>query len=159
MNAWILSLVVAALLGAALNGGVFFAFSSFVMKALSRVPSAEGIRAMQSINVVVINPAFIGVFAGTALLCLAIVLRSLFGGGESVPHWFLAGALLYVLGTFLVTALANVPLNDRLESIVPEDGEQLWSLYVDKWTFWNHIRTAAAMIAALCFTVGLLVHK
>ncbi len=47
-----------ALLGSALVGGVFFAFSSFVMKALARVPSPEGIAAMQSINVVVINPSF-----------------------------------------------------------------------------------------------------
>ena len=29
-----------ALLGSALVGGIFFAFSSFVMKALARVPSA-----------------------------------------------------------------------------------------------------------------------
>ena len=32
-----------ALLGSALVGGVFFAFSSFVMKALARVPSSQGI--------------------------------------------------------------------------------------------------------------------
>ncbi len=46
-----------ALLASALVGGVFFAFSSFIMKALARVPSAEGIAAMQSINVIVINPS------------------------------------------------------------------------------------------------------
>jgi len=46
-----------ALLGSALLGGIFFAFSSFIMKALAGVPSAEGIGAMQSINVVVINPS------------------------------------------------------------------------------------------------------
>ena len=40
----------AALLGSALIGGIFFAFSSFVMKALARVPSSEGIETMQSIN-------------------------------------------------------------------------------------------------------------
>jgi uncharacterized membrane protein len=50
--------VVIALLGSALIGGIFFAFSSFVMKALARVPSPEGIAAMQSINVVVLNPSF-----------------------------------------------------------------------------------------------------
>jgi len=40
-----------ALLGSALVGGIFFAFSSFIMKALAGVPSEEGIGAMQSINV------------------------------------------------------------------------------------------------------------
>ncbi len=56
-----------ALLGSALVGGIFFAFSSFVMKALARVSSAEGIGAMQSINVVVLNPSFLGAFMGTAV--------------------------------------------------------------------------------------------
>ncbi len=63
---------ITALLGSALVGGVFFAFSSFVMNALARVPSAEGIAAMQSINVVVINPAFLGAFMGTAVLSLGV---------------------------------------------------------------------------------------
>ena len=57
-----------ALLGSALVGGIFFAFSSFIMKALADVPSAEGIGAMQSINVVVINRSFLGAFSGTAVL-------------------------------------------------------------------------------------------
>ena len=57
-----------ALLGSALVGGIFFAFSSFIMKALAGVPSAEGIGAMQSINVVVINPSFLSAFFGTAVL-------------------------------------------------------------------------------------------
>ena len=63
----------AAVLGTAIVGGVFFAFSSFIMKALGRVSAPEGIAAMQSINVVVINPSFLGVFMGTALLSLGMV--------------------------------------------------------------------------------------
>ena len=69
-----------ALLGSALVGGIFFAFSSFVMKALARVPSAEGIAAMQSINVVVLNPSFLGAFIGTAVL-------SLVAGGLALAGW------------------------------------------------------------------------
>ena len=53
MNLVIIIAKVIALLGPALIGGIFFAFSSFVMKALARVPSAKGIAAIQSINVVV----------------------------------------------------------------------------------------------------------
>ena len=56
------------LLGSALVGGIFFAFSSFVIKALAGVPSSKGMRAMQSINLVVINPSFLGVFFGKAAL-------------------------------------------------------------------------------------------
>ncbi len=53
MNPLIPLVGITVLLGSALVGGVFFAFSSFVMKALARVPSPEGIAAMQSINVVI----------------------------------------------------------------------------------------------------------
>jgi uncharacterized membrane protein len=45
-------------LGSSLVAGIFFAFSNFVMKALARVPPAQGIAAMQSINVVVLNRWF-----------------------------------------------------------------------------------------------------
>jgi uncharacterized membrane protein len=62
-----------ALLGSAVIGGVFFAFSSFVMKALARIPSSEGVAAMQSINVVVIIPTFLSVFMGTTVLSLGVL--------------------------------------------------------------------------------------
>ena len=73
MNSLVSLVGTIALLGSALVGGVFFAFSSFVMKALARMPSSEGIAAMQSINVVVINPAFLGAFIGTALLSVTVL--------------------------------------------------------------------------------------
>lgn len=46
-------------LGCGLIAGFFFAFSAVVMKALGKLPPAQGIAAMQSINVVVINPWFL----------------------------------------------------------------------------------------------------
>ena len=156
MSFWIYVLMIAALLGSALIGGIFFAFSTFIMKALERVPSAEGIRVMQSINVVVINPMVMGALFGTALISAAIAILVWGGWAGALPHWFFVGALHYLLGTFLVTAFGNVPLNNRLERVSPEEGEQLWSHYLRKWTFWNHIRTTAAMIAAFCFIMGLL---
>ena len=64
---------VLALLGSALIAGVFFAFSSFIMKALARVPSHEGIAAMKSINVVVLNRSFLGVFIGTTAISLLVI--------------------------------------------------------------------------------------
>ncbi|MET0378686.1 MAG: hypothetical protein ABW049_06795, partial [Spongiibacteraceae bacterium] len=65
-------LVVIAALGCALVGGVFFAFSTFVMKALAQLPTVHSITAMQRINVVVLNPLFLGAFIGTTLLCVVL---------------------------------------------------------------------------------------
>ena len=147
-----------ALLGSALVGGIFFAFSSFIMKALARMPSEEGIGAMQSINVVVLNLSFLGVFMGTALVSLGAGGLALAGWGRSFAPFFLGGALFYLVGTFLVTVIGNVPLNDQLAAVSATDPAALdvWERYLRRWTMWNHVRTAAAMVAALLYTLGLM---
>ncbi|MCH9648684.1 MAG: DUF1772 domain-containing protein [Deltaproteobacteria bacterium] len=147
-----------ALLGSALVGGIFFAFSSFVMKALGRLPATEGIAAMQSINVVVINPSFLGAFLGTALLSMGAGGLAVAGWSRPGAPYILAGAALYLVGTVVVTGLGNVPLNDQLATVSATDPSSLevWEIYLSKWTAWNHLRTAAAMTAALLLALGLL---
>ena len=49
-------------LGCGLMAGLYFAFSVSVMNGLSRLPPAEGIAAMRSINVAIINPAVMTAF-------------------------------------------------------------------------------------------------
>jgi len=146
------------LLGSALVGGIFYAFSSFVMKALAAVPPAEGIGAMQSINVVVINPWFLGVFMGTAVLSVGAGGLALAGWGPAFAPFFLGGALFYFVGTFLVTMFGNVPLNDQLAAVSATDPAAIdvWEHYLDRWTTWNHVRTGAAIVAALLFSLGLM---
>ncbi len=147
-----------ALLGSALVGGIFFAFSSFVMKALARVPSAEGISAMQSINVVVLNPSFLGPYVGTAVVSVGAGGLAWAGWGRPFAAFFLGGALFYLVGTFLVTALGNIPLNDELAAVPAADpaAGAVWERYLSRWTMWNHVRTVAAMVAALLYTLGLI---
>jgi len=74
----LLALTFVSALGCGLVAGVFFAFSAFVMKALSRLPPALGIAAMQSINVAVINPWFLAAFLGTGAACVLLAVSSLF---------------------------------------------------------------------------------
>jgi uncharacterized membrane protein len=158
MNLIITVSVVFALLGSALIGGVFFAFSSFIMKALARVPSTQGIAAMQSINVVVLRPSFLGVFIGTAIISLAIVALSVKGWGAQSAPFFLVGALSYLVGTFLVTGIGNVPLNDQLAAASATDPGTIsvWENYLERWTMLNTIRTVSATAATLAFTIGLM---
>lgn len=150
--------VIVALLGSALIGGVFFAFSSFIMKALARVPSAEGIAAMQSINVLVLNPSFLGAFLGTAAVSVLVAAFAFRGWGEPAAPWYLAGAMAYLAGTFFVTLFGNVPLNEKLAAASATDPAAIsvWEHYLDRWTLLNTVRTVAALIAALTFVLGLL---
>lgn len=147
-----------ALLGSAIIGGVFFAFSSFVMKALARVPASAGIAAMQSINVVVLNASFLGAFIGTAALAVLVVLLAAAGGFATGTPYVFAGALLYVVGTFLVTMFGNVPLNERLATISADDAQsdEVWRHYLDRWTWLNSVRAAAALAATAMFALGLM---
>jgi uncharacterized membrane protein len=156
-NGVVLLLTVLAALGSGLIAGAFFAFSTFVMAALGKLPSPHGIAAMQSINVVVINPWFLGTFLGTAGVCAVLVVIALINWQEPGAALVLTGALLYVVGTFLVTMLFNVPLNDALAAVAADsaEGASLWQRYLADWTNWNHVRTLASLAAAALLTLAL----
>jgi uncharacterized membrane protein len=147
----------AAAIGSGLIAGVFYAFSTFVMRALAKRPAVEGMAAMQAINVVVINPLFLGVFLGTALVNLVAVAGAVMNWGDQGATYVVAGAALYVIGTFGVTMVCNVPLNNRLAAIAPTDvcAGDVWSDYLRGWTMWNHVRTIAATLALAAFILGL----
>src|SRR4030095_1053439 len=83
-------------LGCGLNGGVFFAFSAFVMKALARLAPAHGIAAMQSINVVAVTPVFMTALFGTGAVCVVAAVAALLRWGDGRAVWLLVGGLLYV---------------------------------------------------------------
>lgn len=150
------ALVYAAAIGTALVAGIFFAFSTFVMRALGRLDTRAGIAAMQSINVVAINPWFLTVFFGVAVLCITTIVLSFVGGSGLRRAPVLTGAALYLFGCILVTIAGNVPLNDRLARVDANEAEavDLWELYLVRWTRWNHVRTAASLAAASAFAVA-----
>jgi uncharacterized membrane protein len=150
---WHFILVLAAALGSGLVAGVFYAFSTFVMRALARLAPAQGIAAMKSINAVVINPWFLGVFIGTAALSLAAVASAISRWGSPGAAWLLAGGILYFAGSFVVTMRGNVPMNEALALVDAESaaGVEYWQRYVAGWTRWNHVRTAASLVASLSY--------
>lgn len=146
----------AAALGSGLITGVFLAFSSFVMAGLRDIPAAQGIAAMQSINITVIRSLFMPVFLGTALLSAILAVVAVFQWGQAASVYLLTGGLAYVIGTFLVTGTLNVPLNNRLAVVDPETEEAgaVWHSYLRDWLWWNHLRTVFALLAAVLFTVA-----
>jgi uncharacterized membrane protein len=143
--------------GSGIIGGVFFAFSTFVMRALGRVPPAQGIAGMQAINIAVINPWFLGVFFGTAAACAALGVRSLLWWDRAGAAMVLVAGLLYLVGTIGVTMMCNVPRNNALARVGPgtDAGATLWADYLRTWTFWNHVRTVAAIAAMVLFVLAL----
>ncbi|MGE0120914.1 MAG: DUF1772 domain-containing protein [Dongiaceae bacterium] len=153
----LLALEFAAALGCGLVAGVFFAFSTFVMNALARLPAQQGIAGMQSINIAAINPWFMTALFGTAAACVVLVVASLLAWREPGAACLLAGGTLYLVGAVLVTMLFNVPLNRALARVEESraDNAGRWAGYVARWTAWNHVRTATSLAATALITLAL----
>ena len=144
-------------LGCGLVAGAFFAFSTFVMKALGSLPPSQAVRAMQALNVAAPTGLFLATLLGTALACSALAVQAVLGWSQPGATLRLAGGLAYVLGAFLVTIIANVPRNDALAPLDPDsvNAATEWVRYLSEWTRWNHVRTVAARMAAALLTVSL----
>ncbi|MGP4092085.1 anthrone oxygenase family protein [Streptomyces sp. KR55] len=150
-------LTVLGVLGTGLVAGVFCAFSTFVMRGLAALPPAQGVAAMKAINVTAVQPAFMIVFLGSALLCAVIAVVTLVVWPEEGAVELLLGSVLYLIGSFGVTMLANVPRNNallELDAGTPE-AAAYWPAYVREWTAWNHVRMIASAAAAVLYVLGL----
>jgi uncharacterized membrane protein len=142
--------------GSGLIAGVFFAFSTFIMKALAQLPAGQGIGAMQSINRVILGSLFMPVFMGSAVLCILVILVWWFHGTGPGSNAALAGCTLYLVATFGFTVAFNVPLNNALAATDTSaaSAPEAWTHYVSRWTLWNHVRTVASFAAAVLLAVA-----
>jgi uncharacterized membrane protein len=143
-------------LGCGLLGGLYFAFSAFIMQALDRAGTAHAVPAMNAVNVYIVRSPFMPLFLGTTLAsaALAVIALSNFPPAGTLTT---AGGALYVLGMFGVTMIWNVPLNNRLAAAAgTPEAAAAWSIYYRRWTRWNHVRTLASTGAAALFTAALV---
>lgn len=154
LNPVIVLTTVAALASAAV-GGLFYAFSTFVMRGLNRTGPVEAFTAMRGINAEAdANPAFLLFFLGSALLALAVGVVALTRIGQPGSWVLLAGAIFGVLG-LVITMMFNVPLNNHLMRADPADAAAEWQSYFTTWTAWNHVRTGTGLVGAVLMLAGL----
>ncbi len=116
MDGFLFALTLVTALGCGLNAGVF---SAFVIKALARLHPAQGIAAMQAINVAAVAPAFMAALFGTAVACGASAVWALLAWDERFAPYLLVGSLLYLVGTILLTIAYHVPRNEALARVEP----------------------------------------
>ncbi|MEU6066464.1 MULTISPECIES: anthrone oxygenase family protein [Streptomyces] len=150
-------LILLGVLGTGLVAGVFCGFSTFVMRGLASLPPAQGVAAMNAINVAAVTPAFMLVFAGSAVLCAMIAVVTFVVWPDEGKVELLLGSALYLFGSFGLTVVANVPRNDALLKLDPgaPEAAAYWPTYVREWTGWNHVRTAASAAAAMVYVLAL----
>ncbi|KES04155.1 membrane protein [Streptomyces toyocaensis] len=150
-------LTVLGVLGTGLVAGVFCAFSTFVMRGLAALPPARGVAAMRAVNEAAVRPAFMLVFLGSAVLCAVLTVVTFVLWPDEGAAELLVGGVLFLLGSFGPTVLANVPRNETLARLEPGSPEAAayWPAYVRGWTLWNHVRTLASAGAALAYVLAL----
>jgi len=144
-------------IGCGLLGGLYLAFSTFIMTSLGRIGQVAGISAMNAINVDIVRSLFMPFFLGTTLVSAVLAGLAIFRWGEPGALAMMVGGIIYVIGMFVVTMIFNVPLNNALAAVDPSsaDAASLWARYLKDWTFWNHVRTIACTGASALFIAAI----
>lgn len=147
----------ATAIGAGVVAGVFFTFSTFVMKALAALPPTDGLRAMQSINVAAPTPLFMTALFGTGVGIAALAVASVGEAPSQASVLRFVAAAAYLVAVIGLTVGYHVPHNDALAGVDPSAPEAAaaWAAYAPAWTAWNHVRTIGAVIAAAALTWSL----
>lgn len=131
---FVLTLVTAV--ASAAVGGLFYAFSTFVMRGLDRTDPTEAATAMRGINAEAqANAPFLVLFLGTGLVAVVLTVIAAIQRDPVL----IVGALLALIPV-IVTIAFNVPLNNRLEAGLA------WQAYLGPWTAWNHVRTVTGLL-------------
>jgi uncharacterized membrane protein len=151
------TLTLVAILGAGTSGGVFFAFSTFVMTAIDRLPHQQAISAMQQINKAAPSRWFMTALFGTAAVSIGLAVVALRRPSEPYAVYLLVGSALYLAGIVL-TIVYHIPHNDALATVDPTSpgAAQTWAQYVSHWTAWNHVRTLSSLAGAAAFLFALI---
>ncbi|MDF0603196.1 DUF1772 domain-containing protein [Psychromarinibacter sp. C21-152] len=114
MSPFLLTLSHFAVLAYALVGGVFLAFSDFIMRALSVTSGHGGAEAMQAINREVFRWVFMTHFLGLSPVSLLIAACGAIVVENGPGMVMMVAGLTYFLGCFGVTVGFNVPMNETL---------------------------------------------
>ena len=130
-------------------GGVYFAFSFFVMQSLKKTSAPNAIRTMNTINLVILKSPFMLLFFFSSFIACILFFENL------ILHKIISNegfaSLIFLVGMFFCTAVKNVPLNNKLADFDFSDPsrnpEIEWSYYYQNWIKWNHIRTGACFLS------------
>jgi len=144
-------------IGCAVIGGVYFAFSTFIMTAFGQMDRVAGISAMQAINDVILRSLFMPLFFGTTLASVLLAGLAIHDWPAPGSRLILVAACLFLAGMFIVTVVFNVPLNNALVAHAAQsaDAATVWTDYLKTWTVWNHVRTVVSIAAGVIFTIAL----
>lgn len=157
MSSFVRTMTIICAVGAGMNAGVFFTFSTFAINGLKRLAPAQGAAAMQAINKEAPTPLFMLLLLGTGAACLVLGIQAAQNLGDPASRYRLIACVLYIVGVVVLTAGYHVPRNNRLDAFDPNSAEGIayWGTYLKEWVRMNHVRTVAPLVATVLLTVSL----
>lgn len=141
-----------------LMAGIFFTWSNAVKPGIGKLSDLEYLKALQSMNRVILNKVFKIVFGG-AIIVVTMVPVFNYNVFPKPAFWlFVITLFIYWIGVFGVTLLGNIPLNElldktNLDSITLEEIKALRASIETKWNNFNLIRALASVISFLLLVV------
>ena len=144
-----------------LMAGIFFTWSNAVKPGIGKLGDIEYLRALQSMNRVILNNAFRIIFLGE-IIAVALVPAFYFNLYPKNIFWlFVFTLVIYWIGVFGVTVSGNIPLNEildktNLESITLEEIKTLRKSIELKWNNYNLIRCISSGITFILLIVSFL---
>jgi uncharacterized membrane protein len=145
----------AAVLLTGLSAGLFYAWSVSIIPGSRKVMDHTYVESMQAFNRAILNPAFFLVFMGSGIL-LAVGAFQHYKTG--IVFWvMLAAALSYLVGTFGVTMVGNVPLNNSLDKLQINDmsADQIAAFRNHFEANWNRLHTIRTAFSVLSFMLSI----
>jgi uncharacterized membrane protein len=131
--------------------GVFYAYAVSVNLGLAKQSDASYVATMNEIDEKIQNPLFFPGFFGAVVFPVVALVAHLPRRRSGRFRLIALACALYVGGSFLVTVLANVPLNEQLAQVVTDapasELARARAAYEEPWNFWNGVRGLFSVVA------------
>jgi uncharacterized membrane protein len=140
----------------ALMAGVFFAFSTFVMSSINKLPPENAVSIFQLINLEVPQSLFGILFAITPIFCVLVMIFSFWEKNKAATILIFVAGVVYLFGSLMITMFFNIPLNNELAtvSVNTPNIQELWIKFYQPWIFWNHVRTVASVVSFVLIIIS-----
>ena len=150
-----------AILFTGLMAGIFFTWSNAVKPGIGKLSDLEYLKALQSMNRVILNNTFKIIFGG-AIITTALLPAFYLNLYPNNVFWiFILILFIYWIGAFGVTVIGNIPLNElldktSLDSISLEEGKVLRTSVEVKWNNLNLIRSISSGVSFVLLVVSFI---
>ena len=133
----------------ALLAGFYLAFSVVIMPSLARLPDRVLVSVMQTVNRVIVRPAFVVLFLGAPGVAAVALVLALVAGAPVLAIG--VGAVLQV-ASIVTTVAVNIPLNTALDRADPDDAGDIVrarEAFERPWVRAHFVRTMFTTVGAV----------